>query len=620
MCLQSLAQSDNLYESIEYKNAYANGTRLRNGMPGTNYWQNRCDYIVKAKFDPASKKIKGSLDITYHNNSPDSLNVVVFKLMHNFYKKGANRQISTEEINLHDGVKIANLTVNEEYIPDHSTITRGTVLDVRLPEPIMKNTKATITLDFTTPLPTTNGLRSGTIDSSSFFAAYWFPQIAVYDDIFGWDREEYVGVPENYSDFSNFWVEITLPSEYNIWATGEHMNKDEIFSKDILKRIVASKLSNKPVAILDKKDFREPDGKLNTWKFKALNVPDFAWGASDHYIWEALTANNPGVESKCWVQTAYPISVKSFSQVIDYAKNSVEILSNYFPALPYPYFKHITFRGIKGGGMEFPMIANNYEQADTISNIQVTAHEIAHNYFPFMVGINERKFGWWDESMATMMETYICTRGYPKYKSPRFNKRMIYNYISSNHQILPLITETSNIMKLMPATTNNYVKGPVAFDVLLNIIGKDKFYEYNREFMEIWAYKHPTPHDFFYFINNKEKDDLNWFWNSWFFSYGYPDIALTSAEQNERYLSIGLEDSGGLPVHFRVNVLYEDGSAFDEDFNASLWKKNLNKIIVRIPISGPKRSYWTLPPPFAPLASGGRTVFHYIPLGRFDSR
>ena len=586
LCFHSIAQNGKLFESIEYKNAYENDTRSRNGTPGPGYWQNSSDYIVKATFDPETKKIIGNVNVTYHNNSPDSLDRLVFKLMHNVYKKGANRQIATDEKNLHAGVIVKNFSVNGLSISGKSIFTNGTVISIQIPEPILKNTQTTISLDFETPLPKASGYRCGTIDSTSLFAAYWFPQLAVYDDIFGWDWEEYVGIPENYSDFSNYWVEITIPSEYNIWATGEHLNKDEIFSKEILKKIVASKLSSKPITILDEIDFRKPDGTSNTWKFKALNVPDFAWGASDHYVWEGLTANNPDAENKCWVQSAYPPGAKNFNQVIDIAQNSVEILSNHFPGLPYPYFKHITFRGTKGGGMEFPMIANNYEHADTTTTIMVTAHEIAHNYFPFMIGINERKYGWWDETLTTLMESYVILKKYPHHKVPGFfNRKLSMSYYAPQSYSLPLITETSNIMKEMGARINNYIKGPAAMDILVNIIGSEKYYLYNREFMETWAYKHPSPYDFFYYINEKEKESLNWFWNRWFFSYGYPDIAITSAEQNERYLSADLENIGGLPVNFKLNVLYKDGSEDEEEFNASIWKQNLDKISVRIPVS-----------------------------------
>ena len=247
----SIAQKNSLFESIEYRNAYEKETRQRNGLPGDTYWQYRSDYAIEASFDPASGIIKGSMRVTYFNESPDSLNILVFKLMQNIYKRGANRQIATEEINIHEGIKIENISFNDRPINENLLGISGTVMRLSLPEFIAKNSEAIITLDFATPLPKKSGFRSGAIDSTSFFAAYWFPQIAVYDDIFGWDIDEYVGTPENYNDFSNYLVEITIPSHYNIWATGEHINKKEIFSSEILKKINVSKRSGNPVMIIE---------------------------------------------------------------------------------------------------------------------------------------------------------------------------------------------------------------------------------------------------------------------------------------------------------------------------------------------------------------------------------
>ena len=581
------SQQGSFYESIEYKRAYEKGTRLRTGVPGEAYWQNRSDYEIKATFEPVSRLIEGHLKVTYFNESPDSINLLVFKLMQNVYKKGGNRQMAVDEINIHDGIKIENVKVNEELLDERSINISGTVMRISLSSFISSNSTGVIELDFITPLPKASGYRSGTIDSTSFFAAYWFPQLAVYDDIIGWDMDEYVGIAENYNDFSTYQVELTLPSQYNIWATGEHLNKEEIFPSEVIKRISVSKISSKPVMIISEKDFRQEDGKTYTWKFKADNVPDFAWGTSDHYVWEGVAANNPNPRNPCWVQSAYPIGAKNFDWVVDVAKKAVEIFSNSFPGVPYPYFKHISFRGTQGGGMEFPMLANNNIQFDSVNTVMVTAHELAHNYFPFMMGINERKYGWWDETMTTLMESYVNQKGYPSLKQRGFlNRKISFNYLAPNHDILPIITETSNIMKVYPAVTNFYVKGPAGMDVLVNIIGANKFYAYTKEFMEIWVGKHPTPYDFFYFINEQEGESLNWFWDAWFFSYGYPDLGITHAEQNDEYLTVTLKNVGGLPIQFKLIINYTDGSALEEDFSVKAWKDNLENISVRIPIAG----------------------------------
>lgn len=581
---QLYAQKQSLFESGEYRKAYENATRSRSGVPGENYWQNNSNYEIEAKFYPISRIIEGHLKVTYFNQSPDSLNIIVFKLMQNVYKKGAKRQMSIDLVNLHDGIKISNVTFNGAVLAEKSISINGTLMRLSLPKFMSKKSSIIIEMDFETPIPKTSGYRSGSIDSTSFFAAYWFPQVAVYDDIFGWDTDEYVGIPENYNDFSTYDVALTLPSEFNIWATGELINAHKIFSAEIISRIANSKISTKPITILSEEDFRDADGAYHTWRFKAENVPDFAWGASDHYIWEGVAANNPDSGNLCWVQSAYPKGANHFDWVIDVAKKSVEIFSNDFPGIAYPYFKHISFRGTQGGGMEFPMLANNNVAYDSVNTIMVTAHELAHNYFPFMMGINERKYGWWDETMTTLMESYLTKKAFPNQQIQGFfNRKISFNFLAPLHDMLPLITETSNIMKELPTITNFYIKGPAAMDILANLIGSNEFYAYTKEFMILWAGKHPTPYDFFYFINDKEGRNLNWFWNSWLFSYGYPDLAINNAEQNGNYLKVVIKNVGGLPVPFNL-IITEKESGFEETFNVANWENNLEEITVRIPI------------------------------------
>jgi hypothetical protein len=580
------AQNAVLYESKEYKEAYANDTRARNGLPGPNYWINRSEYKIDAEFIPEIPEVRGSLSVTYYNNSPDSLNIIVFKLMQTLYKKGSVRQMEIDPELLHDGIKISNVKFDTIDIPDGSINISGTMLTLSLPRYIKTNASANLSLDFITPIPPKSGLRSGQIDSSSFFIAYWFPQVAVYDDVFGWDTDQYVGVPENYNDISDYEVTITAPSHFNIWATGKHTNVESIYSKEIQSRIALSRNSALPVTILSETDFKTPDDRQKTWTFAARNVPDFAWGTSDHYIWEGMAARNTDLENLCWVQTAYQKGAANFDWVLEVSKNSIEVFSSEFPGIAYPYFKHITFSGTQGGGMEFPMLANNFATRDTTATITVTAHEIAHNYFPFMMGTNERKYGWLDETLTTLMEDYFKKKVHPNRKVMGWmNREFTFPYFAPRHDMLPLITETSSMMKVMPTMINYYVKGPAIMDILENLIGKNDLHIYLKEFMYAWQGKHPTPYDLFYFINTKHGKNLNWFWNASFFTYAYPDVAILGAEQTDQYLTLHVQNAGGLPIPFRISVVYEAGRGFDEVFNVAVWEKDLHLYTARIPIS-----------------------------------
>lgn len=585
--MPALCQKTFLFESKEYKNAYNTGTRSRDGLPGEKYWQNKSEYKISAEFDPKNHLITGHLVVRYFNESPDSLNSMVFKLMQNIYQKGASRQMPVDPDMLHDGIDISKVAFEGQAIAESGIISSGTVMNIRLPRFIKQNSSISISMDFVTPVPKKSGLRSGSIDSTSFFLAYWFPQVAVYDDIFGWDRDEYVGVPETYNDFSTYDVEITLPNQYNIWATGNHLNPQEIYSEEILSRIAVSKVSKTPVRIINENDFRKGNGLKNTWKFHVENIPDFAWAASDHYLWEGVAAENPTAENLCWVQTAFRKGDANFDWVIEVAKSSVEIFSNEFPGAPYPYFKHISFSGTEGGGMEFPMLANNNATRDTVSTIMVTAHELAHNYFPFMMGINERKYGWWDETMTTLMETYLKDKAYPNRQVHGFfNRKYSYPYLSPSHEIMPLMTETSSMMKVMPTIINFYVKGPAIMDGLKNLIGEDRFNALVKDFIKEWQNKHPTPYDFYYYVNSRENENLNWFWNAAFFAQGYPDLAISKAAQNENYLLVEIENVGGSPVPFLLTITSTSGDSFSEEYNVKSWRSNLEVQSIRIPVNG----------------------------------
>ncbi len=592
--IHSLFGQKPLFESRELDMAYQKSTRSRSGMPGELYWQNHSSYTIIARFVPKESKVTGKLSVVYYNESPDTLNSIVFKLMQNIYKKGANRQMPVDEQIVHDGVLIENIRCGENETSAGMNSLSATVVNVGLPNKLLPGSNVTVKLDFETPIPKKSGLRSGTIDSSSFFVAYWFPQIAVYDDIFGWDREQYVGVPETYNDFSDYQIHLTMPSEYTVWATGDVTNESEVYSKPVLERIRKSKKSETKIRILAEEDFKKPDGKELTWKFNAIHVPDFAWGASDHYVWEAQAAQNPAPDNLCWVQSAFPAGAEYFEMVSGVAKTSVELFSREFPGIPYPYFKHITFRGTDGGGMEFPMIANNDVAYDSVNTIMVTAHELAHNYYPFIMGVNERKFGWWDETMTTLMEGYVKDKAFPHQKIRGFFDRNVsFNFLGPAHSMIPLITETSNIMKEGISITNFYIKGPAAMDMLQNLIGQDAFIRYNKSFMQVWHSKHPTPWDYFYFFNEKAGEDLNWFWNIWFYSFGYADLSIVEVTQSDAYLKFRIKNKGGLPVPFTIRVQCKDGEVLEEQVNIRAWETNTDELTYRI-LTGKKVTSVTL--------------------------
>lgn len=586
----AVLQAQQLFEPKEIIQAIEHETRTRNGMPGENYWQNTSDYFIQASYNPDSVSISGMVSVLYTNNSPDTLKQVYFKLMQNVYAKGSARAWEIKKENLTDGVEIGNLWVDSILLKHGNLHINSTLLRVNTRKSILPKTSVLIQVEFVTPMQKSISYRTGALDSSTVFAGYWFPQLCVYDDIFGWDKNQYMLNAENYNDFSNYLVELTLPPNYVVWASGKQVNPEETFQSNILRSISKSQKSEKVVHIITNEDYEHGNVLVEadslTWKFEAKNLPDFAWGASTHFLWDAVSAKNPTDKKLCWVQSAYPEPKKrkDDKNIVHYAKKSIEHFSQTFPGVPYPYASHVSFLGGGSGGMEFPMIANNTSYDSTFTPV-VTAHEIAHNYFPFYMGINEREFGWFDEMFTTQMENnYIKTNFTKIYtRSLKSDKRYAnrYNGIFSD---LPLMVESIQINNRVTMVNNFYQKGNDMMNALKSVIGDANLTLYLQEFIEIWAGKHPTPYDFFYFVNAKSLVNLNWFWDKWAFRYGSVDLKIAASDST--FSTFIINNVGGKPVPFKIEVEYEDGSLSDAIYNAGIWE-NTNRFVWNLPENKP---------------------------------
>lgn len=573
-----------LFEPVEIVDAIENNTRTRTGIPGPNYWQNTSTYIINATFSPETGVISGQVNLKYTNNSPDTLRQLYFKLMQNVYAKGSARAWEVDKEGVHKGASISNIYIDSVPVNEENTHIRSTWLRIDPKIALGPKISTTIQMNFKVPMQKSSQFRTGALDSMTIFAGYWFPQICVYDDIFGWDKEQYMLNTENYNDFSDYDVSLTLPGDYVVWATGQLQNPNDLFQHKILKRIHKSQKSKVSVSIIKQADYDERTvlkaADSLTWIFTAKQVPDFAWGASTHLLWDGVKAVNPDKKNPYWIQVAFPNRKGINEGIIDIAQKSVEHFSTVYPAIRYPYPTHTSFLGQKRGGMEFPMIANNSESDSTFTPI-MTCHEIAHNYFPFSMGINERKFGWMDEMFTTQMELSFLKTEMPETYKRNLRKFNYYSRkYSGTYSDLPLMTESSSVIKEITMVYNFYVKPTAMFNALKSIIGETNLNRYIKDFMSIWEGKHPTPYDFFYFINQESLVNLKWFWDKWAFQFGSVDLALSPSDTTLSTFEI--KNVGGMPVPFKISAEYTDGSLGEEVYNAAIWE---NKF----------RFYYTLP-------------------------
>jgi len=572
-------QTSKLFMPREIQNTYQNETRSFDGKPGKNYWQNSADYQIKAEFDPQKGILKGNEIVQYTNNSPDELKYIVVRLYQNMYKKGAIRESEIMPEDLHDGVDVKLVIINGDTLPEDKIKAGGTNIYLIPPSPIASNSITDIEIDWAFTMPKKAKIRMGTYDESSFFVALWYPQIAVYDDIAGWDRFEYTGAQEFYNDYGNFDVEITLPKDFVIWATGDLTNPNEVLSEKILKRIEKARNNPEEVHhIVTTKDIKKNIVTIqkyrNTWKYKAMNVPDFAFGTSDHYLWDAVFT--PVDDRLVMINAAYNPENYNFDKVAYTAEKSMQYLSNEFPGVPYPYQHFSAFMG--HFGMEFPMMSNQGDDKVHHEMVYVTTHEMTHSYFPFLVGTNERMYAWMDEGFAILLPEEIQFELDTAKNHAEFIT-MVYSSFAGKQQE-PLLSTPTNYLAGNWYFLISYGKGEQVFRLIKRELGDDLFKQCLQEFIARWESKHPTPWDLFNTINNVSGKDLNWIYKKWFFELGVPDLAIQNVEVNDGEISFEIHKIGELPIPIVATLEFDDGSK--EVFNEKMevWKsdKNIYKI------------------------------------------
>jgi len=584
----SFAQKPSLTIPLNIQKAIDKGTRSLEGTPGSNYRQNRAEYKIKAELVPQTRTLTGTEEITYYNNSPDTLKQIVIKILMDIYRKGNTIDFEIDTKALTDGVKSSGIFVNgKEYKTDgtSSKLRReGTNLFLTLEKPIVPKSKAQIKCDWNFIIPNTSQIRMGAYDSTTFFVAYWFPQVAVYDDIDGWDVVNYTGQVETYNDFSNYDVELTVPKNFLIWATGSLQNPEEVLAKEILERYKKAYSSDSVVKIVEEKDYQKglvtADNEKLTYKFKAENVMDFAFATSDHYLWDG---SSPIVDKisgrRTFIDAAYNKSSKDFYTVAEVARKAIESFSTQIPGVPYPYPEMTVFNGV--GGMEFPMMVNDSSVPELQGTVHLTSHEISHTYFPFYMGINERKYAWMDEGWATMLPFDFQTANAPGYDPRTRNAQGLSEFAGNEQDIPPMVL--SYELRGASYRTASYRRPGAAYEFLRNTLGDDLFKKCLHEYMNRWNGKHPIPYDFFFTFNNTAGQNLNWFFKPWFFETKYPDLSL-SADKRKDGVSISISNKGGLPVPIKIKFYYDDGTdAVVYDKTASAWKDGNIGITTFIP-------------------------------------
>ncbi len=571
--------------------AYDKGTRSLDGSPGPNYWQNSADYFIEVIFIPSERKLIGSEKIIYYNNSTDKLNRIVIRLMQDLYKKGSPRDFQIHPEDIHDGMVIEKLSLNGKIynLNDKNKINQyGTNLIIKLDSVdfIPSRSKCEMEIKWEVVLPKISNVRMGTYDSTTFFVAYWYPQIAVYDDVYGWDDLSYTGTIECYNDFNNYDVKISVPKNFVVWATGVLQNPAEVFSEEILQRYKLALMSDTIINIITlddilKNNLKTKDNEKITYHYKAEYVPDFAFALSDHYLWDASTMIvDNDTRRKTFISAAYKKESKDFYDVAKIAREVIGYFSFEFPRIPYPYPSMTVFNG--QGGMEFPMMVNNGSTQTYAATVGLASHEIAHTYFPFYMGINEKRFAWMDEGFAVMLP-FDLQEKYAEGDGPRAGNSISFENFAGHEEELPVVTP-SFLLTGNSYRVASYRRPGCAYDFLRDMLGKEKFISVMKEYVKLWNGKHPLPYDFFFTFNKYSGEDLNWYFIPWFFEKGVPDLAIENVKVKNKELSFDVVKVGNLPLPVQLKIVFKDDSRKEFYETALIWKDGKTRVNYKIKI------------------------------------
>ncbi|WP_158798398.1 M1 family metallopeptidase [Pedobacter sp. L105] len=574
------ASAQELYMPRNIKKAYENGTRSLDGKPGKNYWQNKGKYDMTLTVTPADKMVNGTETIAYTNNSPDTLKQLAIRFVNNLHKPEAPRAGYVSPDFLSSGLNIHAFTVNgESYTVDSKNW--GTVAGVKLKSAINPGQTASLTIEWSYPLSKESG-REGQLDSTTFFVAYSFPRISVYDDYDGWDRIPHMDRAEFYNDFNDYQLNVKAPKNYVVWATGDLKNPDEVLQPKFAEKLKRSLTSDEVISMANADEMAKGEvtkqNAWNTWKFTADHITDVTFALSNHYIWDAgsVIVDNK-TKRRASVQSAYDSKAVDFSHGVAWSKLALGWFSNNWPGVAYPFSKMTVVQGF--ADMEYPMMVNDGTTNDMEFSQFVMNHEIAHTYFPFYMGINETRYAYMDEGWATTLEYLIATDQLGKAKADENYKNFrVKRYINdpATEEDLPVITPT-----ILAGGNNAYVKPSLSYIGLKDMLGDEIFKKALHVYMERWNGKHPIPWDFFNSISNASGQDLNWYWNNWFFSYNYIDLKIDKVSIKGSNYSVALKNVGGFAIPFDLKVTYADGTIQAIHQTPLIWKANQKNITVQ---------------------------------------
>lgn len=572
---------------------YPYGSNLiRNGAgePGPAYWQNRADYKISATLDEAKSELKGSVVLTYTNNSPQALGYIWLMLEQNLFNVNSRgfaklpasgmSRYGNSRSEFPGGFKLELVTVADESdkaIP-LDTVVNDTRMQIRLPKALASKSKLKVRIDYSYIVPEHGADRTGWVNTAKgkiFSMAQWYPRVCVFDDIRGWNTDPYLGPSEFYLEYGDFEVSITAPANHVVVASGELTNPQDVLTPDQLKRYQEAKGSDKTVVIKKMEEVDNPAATLKkptlTWKYKISNARDFAWASSRSFIWDGAKINLPSGKS-AFAQSVYPAesaTPKGWVRSTEFTKTSIENYSKRWFEFPYPAAVNVASNV---SGMEYPGIVFCGWKDVGEDLWGVTDHEFGHTWFPMIVGSNERRYGWMDEGF----NTFINEISSGDFNKGEFQQAPINGVVAGKR----MTAEEAEKVFLTPdgmeegnIGINLYYKPGYALYLLRSqILGEKRFDFAFRKYITDWSFKHPTPWDFFRSMESSAGEDLYWFWKAMILENYKLDQAVTGVESTEGGVLVSLANKDRMAMPVILDLTLASGKTIRKLLPVEIWQ------------------------------------------------
>jgi len=591
--------------NYDYHDAFAphfytkNGTptRAASGQPGVEYWQNRADYQINVKLNAVTNEIIGTDEITYTNNSPDKLSFVWLNLEQNLFKNDSRGNAVVPLTGSRNGAqgqlfdggnKIKSVKVisgKKKTETEAKFIITDTRMQIFLPQELAgKGGSVKIKIEFSFIAPFEGSDRMGVLETKKgkiFTIAQWYPRMCVYDDVRGWNTAPYLGASEFYLEYGDFDVKITTPANHYVVGSGELINGSEVFPAEQFKRYKEAGNSDKTVVIRSAEEVaataNSNASSEKTWHFQIKNSRDFSWASSAAFVLDGAKINLPSGK-KSLALSAYPVESAgndAYGRSTEYVKASIEHYSKQWFEYPYPAATNVAGNE---GGMEYPGIVFCSWESKGKDLWGVTDHEFGHIWFPMIVGSNERLFAWMDEGFNTFINSL---------STEAFNNGEYKEEATDLHEMaepftrpdLETIMSSPDNMKEANIGMLAYFKPSTGLIILREqILGKERFDIAFRTYIERWAYKHPTPDDFFRSMENVSGEDLSWFWRSWYvnnwrFDQGVNSIKYVKNDPKKGAI-ITVENLDKMPMPIVLDVKTKSGKVTRVNLPVEIWQRN----------------------------------------------